>query len=78
MQVIWLPPTPNTRIAVLDWTGLENLDSPFCFSCSHIGFGGQLFSGVDYYYSLGFIAAQKSAPTARRAQFQTALSSSSR
>jgi len=52
----------DTRIAVFDWTGLENLSSAFCFSCSHVGFGGQLFSGVDYYYSLGFIAAQKRGP----------------
>jgi hypothetical protein len=52
----------DTRIAVFDWTGLENLDSPFCFSCSGIRFGGELLSGVDYYYSLGFIAPQKSGP----------------
>jgi hypothetical protein len=52
----------DTRIAVFDWTGLEHLN------CSHecedegIRFGGQLFSGVEYYYGEGFLAAQKSGP----------------
>ncbi len=52
----------DTRIAVFDWTGLENLDSPHCSRCANIGFGGQLFSGVAYYYGEGFLAAQKSGP----------------
>ena len=52
----------DSRIAVFDWTGLINLNSFKCATCSGIGFGGQLFSGVDTYYNLGFIAAQKSGP----------------
>jgi hypothetical protein len=50
----------DTRYAVFDWTGLENLNSPFCFSCGGIHFGGQLFSDVDYYYDPAYVAAQKS------------------
>jgi hypothetical protein len=52
----------DTRIAVFDWTGLANLNSPDCFTCGGIRFGGQLFSGVQLYYGEGFIAAQKSGP----------------
>lgn len=52
----------DTRFAVFDWTGLENLNTPFCFSCGGIKFGGQLFSGVEDYYGEGFIAAQKKGP----------------
>jgi hypothetical protein len=52
----------DTRIAVFDWTGLENLNSHDCRECDEIRFGGQLFSGVDYYYGEGFLAAQKSGP----------------
>ena len=52
----------DTRIAVFDWTGLQNLNSPFCFSCGEIHFGGQLFSNVLYYYGEGFVAAQKEGP----------------
>ena len=52
----------DTRIAVFDWTGLGNLNSPFCFSCGGIKFGAQLFSGVNYYYGEGFQAAQKAGP----------------
>jgi hypothetical protein len=52
----------DTRIAVFDWTGLENLKTPFCFTCGGVKFGGQLFSGVSYYYGEGFVAAQKSGP----------------
>jgi hypothetical protein len=52
----------DTRIAVFDWTGLENLNSPNCVRCGGIQFGGQLLSGVAYYYGEGFIAAQKSGP----------------
>jgi hypothetical protein len=50
----------DTRIAVFDWTGLENLNSHDCRECDEIRFGGQLFSGVQYYYGEGFLAAQKS------------------
>jgi hypothetical protein len=52
----------DTRIAVFDWSGLENLNNPFCLGCSRIGFGAQLFSGVQYYYGEGFLAAQKAGP----------------
>jgi len=52
----------DTRFAVFDWKGLGNLNSPFCFSCGSIKFGGQLFSGVNYYYGEGFLAAQKKGP----------------
>lgn len=52
----------DTRIAVFDWTGLDNLNSVSCATCSGIHFGGQLFSGVLYYYGEGFIAPQKSGP----------------
>jgi hypothetical protein len=50
------------RIAVFDWTGLENLYSPFCFTCGGIKFGGQLFSGALFYYGEGIPGAQKSGP----------------
>ena len=52
----------DNRIAVFDWTGLGNLNSPNCSHCAHISFGGQLFSGVSAYYNLGFQGAQKSGP----------------
>jgi hypothetical protein len=52
----------DTRMAVFDWTGLENLNSPNCSTCSRIQFGGQLFSGVLFYYGEGFLGAQKSGP----------------
>jgi len=52
----------DTRIAVFDWTGLENLRSPNCSTCSNIQFGGQLFSNVAFYYGEGFLAAQKTGP----------------
>jgi len=52
----------DTRIAVFDWTGLENLNSPNCSACSGIQFGGQLFAGVNFYYGEGFLAAQKKGP----------------
>jgi len=52
----------DTRIAVFDWTGLEKLNSPNCSTCSGIQFGGQLFSGVNFYYGEGFLGAQKKGP----------------
>jgi hypothetical protein len=52
----------DDRIAVFDWTGLENLNSPNCSKCARIQFGGQLFSGVSFYYDEGFLGAQKSGP----------------
>jgi hypothetical protein len=52
----------DNRIAVFDWTGLGNLNSPGCSSCGGLHFGGQLFSGVNFYYGEGFNAAQKAGP----------------
>jgi hypothetical protein len=52
----------DNRIAVFDWTQLESLNSRNCSACSHIQFGGQLFSGVSFYYGPGFLAEQKSGP----------------
>jgi hypothetical protein len=52
----------DTRIAVFDWTGLGNLNSWNCNSCAGIRFGGQLFSGVEYYYGEGALAPQKAGP----------------
>ena len=65
-----LPTTGNNRIAVFDWTGLVNLNSPFCFTCRGIRFGGQLFTGVLPYvqqetpnqYPSGIPGAQKAGP----------------
>ena len=50
----------DTRVAVFDWTGLGNLNSKNCSTCSGIQFGGQLFSGVESYFDTGIIAPQKS------------------
>jgi hypothetical protein len=55
----------DDRLAVFDWTGLSNLNSPRCSGCGGsrgIHFGGQLFSGVDFYYGEGFLAPQKAGP----------------
>jgi hypothetical protein len=49
----------DNRFAVFDWTGLANLDSFACFTCTFIHFGGQLFSGVEPYYGEGFVGVQK-------------------
>ena len=57
-----LPSSGDNRMAVFDWTGLGNLNSPGCATCSGIAFGGQLFSGVQPYYGPGSIATQKSGP----------------
>ncbi len=53
----------DNRIAVFDWTGLANLNSPNCVKCAGIKFGGQLFSGVQFYYGEGQLGAQKAGPT---------------
>lgn len=39
----------DNRVAVFDWTGLKNLDSHDCATCTKISFGGQLFTGVESY-----------------------------
>jgi hypothetical protein len=57
-----LTPTGDNRMAVFDWTGLRNLNSPGCIGCAGIRFGGQLFSGVLPYNQPGVNAAQKAGP----------------
>jgi hypothetical protein len=52
----------DDRVAVFDWTGLDNLTSPGCSACSGISFGAELFSGVLFYYGEGFLGAQKAGP----------------
>jgi len=55
--------TGDTRIAVFDWTGLRALNSQGCRDCADLKFGGQLFSGVDFYYfGTAAGAAQKAGP----------------
>ncbi|HXZ89985.1 MAG TPA: hypothetical protein VEG61_02885 [Candidatus Dormibacteraeota bacterium] len=43
----------DNRIAAFFWTGLDNLNSYLCATCSSIGFGGQLFAGVQAYRDEG-------------------------
>ncbi len=65
-----LPTAGDNRIAVFDWTGLKNLNSPGCITCRGIRFGGQLFSGVLHYvqqstpnqFPSGVLGAQKAGP----------------
>ncbi len=57
-----LTPTGDNRLAVFDWTGLGDLGSRSCGSCSRIRFGGELFSGVEPYSNQGQFAAQKAGP----------------
>jgi hypothetical protein len=52
----------DNRIAVFDWTGLSALNSPFCAACRYLKFGGQLFSGTQFYYGEGVPAPQKAGP----------------
>jgi hypothetical protein len=52
----------DTRVAVFDWTGLENLNNRDCEEECGIRFGGQLFSGVNFYYDPGLRGAQKAGP----------------
>lgn len=52
----------DNRIAVLDWTGLSNLNSYNCATCGSIGFGGVVWSGVASYYNLGFTVPQRTGP----------------
>lgn len=52
----------DNRLAVFDWTGLSNLNSPNCSTCSAIQFGGQLFTGLQFYYDEGSRAEQKAGP----------------
>jgi hypothetical protein len=52
----------DTRIAAFDWTGLSALDSFGCAACGGVHFGGQLFSGVNFYFGEGVGAPQKAGP----------------
>ncbi len=52
----------DNRLAVFDWTGLEHLNSPNCSTCFRIQFGGQLFSGLSFYYGEGFLGEQEGGP----------------
>ena len=52
----------DDRLAVFDWTGLANLNSFGCITCSGVRFGGQLFSGVEPYYGEGQLGVQKAGP----------------
>ena len=45
--------TGDSRVAVFYWTGLSNLNSTGCSTCSQISFGGQLFTGVEPYMDEG-------------------------
>jgi len=61
-------PSPgDDRVAVWDWTGLSNLNSSGCRSCSGVNFGGQVFAGEPYYgteniFGIDFLAPQKAGP----------------
>ncbi len=52
----------DNRIAAFDWTGLSALDSFGCATCGLVHFGGQLFSGVNFYFGEGVGAPQKTGP----------------
>ena len=63
-----LPSAGANQIAVFDWTGQSALNSPNCNSCFRLHFGGQLFSGVQFYNDpenaegVGVLGAQKTGP----------------
>jgi hypothetical protein len=52
----------DNRIAAFDWTGLSALDSAGCAACGSVQFGGQLFSGTNFYFGEGVRAPQKAGP----------------
>ncbi len=61
------PSAGDNRVAVWDWTGLSNLNSSGCGSCSGVNFGGQVFTGQPYYgpeslLGVGNLSAQKAGP----------------
>jgi hypothetical protein len=62
------PSAGDNRVAVWDWTGLGNLKSSGCRSCSGVNFGGQVFTGQQPYYGpenlfgVGNLAPQKAGP----------------
>ena len=43
----------DNRLAVFDWTGLSALNSPGCFACGGIQFGGQLLTSGETYFDQG-------------------------
>jgi hypothetical protein len=62
-------PSPgDNRVAVWDWTGLSNLKSSGCRTCSGVNFGGQVFTGQQPYYGpenifgVGNLSPQKAGP----------------
>jgi hypothetical protein len=57
-----LPSAGASQLAVFDWTGLAGLNTFSCSACSAVHFGGQLFSGVLFYYGVGALGAQKAGP----------------
>lgn len=63
-----LPSGGDNRMAMWAWTGLRNLNSSGCGSCSGVQFGGELFTGTNPYYNpenaagAGILAAQKAGP----------------
>jgi hypothetical protein len=61
------PSAGSNQVAVWDWTGLSNLNSSGCGSCSGVNFGGQVFTGQPYYgpqnlLGVGNLGAQKAGP----------------
>ena len=62
------PSAGDNRVAVWDWTGLSNLNSSGCGSCSGVNFGGQVFTGQQPYYGpenlfgVGNLSPQKAGP----------------
>ena len=46
-----LPSGGDNRMATWAWTGLSNLNSSGCATCSGVNFGGELFTGTDPYYN---------------------------
>ena len=62
------PSAGDNRVAVWDWTGLNNLNSSGCGTCSGINFGGQVFTGQQPYYGpenifgVGNLSPQKAGP----------------
>ncbi len=62
-------PSPgDNRVAAWDWTGLSNLNSGGCGSCSGVKFGGQVFTRQQPYYGpenifgVGNLSPQKAGP----------------
>ena len=62
------PSAGDNRVAAWDWTGLSNLNSSGCGSCSGVKFGGQVFTGQEPYYGpenifgVGNLSTQKAGP----------------